>query len=195
MKLLGMAGVARSGKDTVAHYLKYTHHFRTYAFADPLKEAASKMFGIPLEHFYDSKYKEVTDPFWGISPREMAQKLGTEGGRRVFGEDLWIKRAEQEWNDYKDQFNGKRDMSFYPDRDENGFIITDVRFENEADFIRKNNGIVIHVKRNSIEKVREHESENGIQILDNDIVIDNNGTVEELFEKAEHTYQLKIKGD
>lgn len=192
--LVGLTGKARSGKDTVAEYLKNSHYFRTYAFADPLKEAASKMFGIPLDHFYNSNLKEKPDPFWEISPREIAQKLGTEGGRRLFREDIWIKRAERAWHEYIDQFNGISDMSFYPHLDHNGFIITDIRFENEADFIRSNGGMMIHVLRDSIEKVREHESENGIEILDNDIVIENNSTIEELFYNVEQNYQLKIKG-
>lgn len=194
--LIGITGKARFGKDSVALYLKNTYYFRTYAFADPLKEAASRMFGIPLDHFYDDEYKDVIDPFWGISPREITQKLGTEGGRRLFREDIWIKRAEQVWHEYLDQFNGVTDMSFYPHHDYNGFVITDVRFENEADFIRSNGGMMIHILRDSIEnKVREHESENGIAILDSDLVIDNNGTLEDLFYNTARTFQSNIKGE
>lgn len=47
MEFVGLAGKARIGKDTVAQYLQSHYQFETYAFADPVKQAASAMFGVP----------------------------------------------------------------------------------------------------------------------------------------------------
>jgi len=170
-KLIGLAGLARSGKDTFAEYLSQALHFEgngffhKYAFADPLKRSASEMFGIELSVFYGGDEREKIDPHWGISPREMLQKLGTEGGREIFGHDLWIKRAAYVY---------KKDSKQH-------FLITDVRFEDEASWIRDNGGIIIHISReNGKAEVLSHASETGVEIKPEDIVIDNNGSLRDL---------------
>jgi len=88
--ILGFTGPARSGKDTAAEMAivaLYNIHkisrIEKYAFADPLKHAAAAMFGVDVKLMY-SDDKDQIDPFWGISYREMLQKLGTEGGRQLF---------------------------------------------------------------------------------------------------------------
>jgi hypothetical protein len=171
MKLLGLAAKARCGKDTVADYLVENFNFRKYAFADPLKEAASKMFGVPIWWFYNAEKKEQVIEEWGYSPRQMAQLLGTEGGRKLFREDIWLKRAEVELN-----LNTNIDWD--------GMVITDLRFENEADFIRSHGGIVIHILREGAPEVSDHESEKGILVREKDIVIENDGTIHDLYRKV-----------
>jgi len=174
--LIGISGLARSGKDTYASYLKdYINSNNslpeavTYAFADPLKECASAMFGLPLSVFYGGNEREDINEFWGISPREMLQKLGTEGGREIFGYDLWTKRAEME----------------YKNNSDNIFIVTDIRFESETDFIRNNNGLVIHIINNNIKTVvRKHESENGVMCKREDLIVFNNKTLSDLKDSA-----------
>lgn len=184
-RLIGIAGLARSGKGEVekslmkhlipAHLSRikfddapaFHRHIEFYAFADPLKLAASAMFGLPLDDFYGGDEREIVNGFWGISPRVMLQKLGTEGGRHLFGEDLWIKRAHQAFSNSQE---GTR------------FFVTDIRFEDEADWIRSQGGDIIHVKRrNKSTEVQQHSSENGVSIDEkNDIVINNDGTLEDL---------------
>ncbi len=62
-------------------------------------------------------------------------------------------------------------------------IVPDVRFENEADLVRKN-GILIHIKaRGGIKG--NHVSEQSLPIKDGDIVIDNNGSLAELYAKLD----------
>lgn len=173
--LVGVAGKARSGKDTIGNYLINQHQFVRYAFADPLKKACSEMFGVPLNYFYDDDKKEVDLPFWGMSPRKMAQLLGTEGGRELFGKDIWVKRA----------------LSFYNlelPEESNGMVITDVRFDNEADFIRDNGGLMIHVERpgaDGVVGVVGHASEAGIMEKSEDIHIVNDGTLDQLYENVD----------
>ena len=140
-----------------------------YSFADPLKQACAAMFGIPLEDFYDDDKKEIVNEFWGFSPRQMAQLLGTEGGRQLFRNDIWIKRAEIFVNNLAPSCK---------------VVIPDVRFENEAEFVRNNGGFIIHVKRQGVKPVSSHSSENGIWVEENDIMIENNGSLKELYYKV-----------
>ena len=182
VKLLGLAAKARSGKDTVGEYLRDEYNYKLYAFADPIKQAASKMFGISLDQFYEGD-RELVNEFWGFSPREILQKLGTEAGRNVFRKDIWLKRGLQEWETYKKDIESF--VMTFPETMHHhvpsGLVFTDVRFENEATMIREQGGQVVHIIRNDAEEVSDHVSEAGIAIADGDVVIYNNDTLEDLY--------------
>jgi hypothetical protein len=68
------------------------------------------------------------------------------------------------------------------------FVIKDIRFENEAAFWRRHNGEIWHIVRKNAIKVNLHSSEDGIEIADNDKIIENNGTLEELRIKVDHAW-------
>lgn len=70
------------------------------------------------------------------------------------------------------------------------WVISDVRFPNEAEAIKNKNGILIRLNRNiRLESI--HESETALNNYDDwDYVIDNNGTIEDLIEKIK---QILIK--
>jgi hypothetical protein len=110
------------------------------------------------------------------------QTLGTEFGRDLIRKDIWVLRAESEI-----QKNASNPM--HPQ----GTVISDVRFENEADIIRNRNGIIIHVIRDrtdDVEKdVRLHGSEKGISIHENDLLLNNNGTITELRENIKALFK------
>jgi len=175
--LIGIAGAARSGKDTVASFLIEAMDRKNicgmrYSFADPLKRAASEMFGVDLDIFY-SDDKEMIDSFWGISYREMLQKMGTQGGRELFFNDIWIRRAQLTLNKMPDDI---------------ALVIPDIRFDNEAEWIRSNGGSIIHVEREKKSSLTEtatsHLSEMGIQKNVGDYTIHNNGSLEDLKNKT-----------
>jgi len=172
MKIIGLSGKARSGKDTVAGMIQeFIPSSFIYALADPIKKAGSEMFGIPLDHFYAADVKEEPDDFWGISPREIAQKLGTEVGRDMFFTDMWIRRCERE----------------IANRQEYEMMICgDIRFTNEADWVREQGGEIWHIVRPSIGTgvVREHVSETGIETVDGDSTIINDGNMLDLERKV-----------
>jgi len=178
MKIIGLHGKARCGKDTAAEYIHSNFEdVETYALADPLKRGAAEMFNIPLHHFYDVEFKEIPDEFWGISPREIAQKVGTECMRKVFREDFWLKRCESQMK-----------------TDPNIFIVTDVRFENEATWIRENGGVVIHIDRPELGEgiVREHASEAGIKQAQGDQRLLNDGSLMEFYAKVDALIKFLI---
>lgn len=146
IQLIGIVGHARSGKDTIANYLHYSYkNCWTEAFADPLKTACAAAFGIPLEDFYDDEAKETENEFWGVSPRQIAQFVGTEMFRHTVHElipgivsgDFWVKRMIA-------KLSGLDDSSYDA---EDTVIIPDVRFRNEYLFITSLGGIILHLTR------------------------------------------------
>jgi hypothetical protein len=148
MLFFGIAGHARSGKDTVAEYLCKELDLVRVAFADPVKCAAAEAFGVAPAKFFDPEAKELYDPYWGISPREMAQRVGTECFRREFGTDFWIRRADKDF----------RLHNYY-------CVVPDVRFQEEAEFIVEKGGFIIHLTRPGADGkvgVPNHASEAGI---------------------------------
>lgn len=151
--LIGIHGPLNGGKDTAANYIqsKFPGAYGRYAFASPIKQACQTMFGFTYDQLEDRELKETVDPFWGFTPRRAMQLLGTEYGREMLRDDLWIRRAELERN--KHLAEGK------------GTIITDVRFENEAVWVRSQpNSILIYLTVPGLERDARynHASEAGI---------------------------------
>lgn len=161
--LIGIAGRARSGKDTVANFIIAAVGGYRYGFADPIRAMLAAGLGVDMDDPYWRSRKEDTIPALGVSPRRLLQTLGTEWGREVINPDLWVILAHQ------------RLLSSGP-----GMVLTDVRFENEAAWVRKHGGLIIHVLRSDAKNVEAHTSEAGIGVLDTDAQILNNGTLEEL---------------
>jgi len=164
--IIGLAGKARAGKTTAADYISAKYEIPTYAFADPLKAAACQLFGIAPQMAYGTGGydREQIVPQWGISVREMLQKLGSECMRMNFGADFWTKRAEIVTNQHRH------------------LIISDVRFDNEADWVKSKAGIVINITRESSIN-SSHASERGVSKTDHQI--ENNGNAMELFNKID----------
>lgn len=166
--LIGLAGLARTGKTTAANHLVSVHGFQSYAFADPLREGLMNIFNLSPSDF-DGDRKEQSIGWLGRSPRELMQSLGTEWGRNLVHPELWLLLAEQNL----EHLGQIHDTA-------TGFVISDLRFENEADFVRKRGGIVIHVLRPDATEVNPHVSESGIAIQDNDLVLHNDGALDDL---------------
>jgi len=164
-KLIGICGHAGAGKDTVGNYLRERHD-NTYklAFADALKQAVRQMFGVDEDALYETHLKEIPDPFWGVSPRQMAQFFGTEMVRETIGklipevgDKFWIHRMVQ-------KLNGLGEHLEYDSDDV--VVITDVRFQNEYDWIVSQGGIIIHLTRTGADGtvgILGHSSEGGVR--------------------------------
>lgn len=167
--LVGVAGKAGSGKDTVGNFLKEHYPFRSVAFADPIRAGMRAILGLTDKHFSHPD-KEVVLPEFGKSPRQMMQSLGTEWARECVNQDLWLILAGKKIDEYN--------ASGYD------VVITDVRFENEAAFIRNQGGVIWHVKRGNGTAVA-HASEAGIAYAVGDSVIENYGTLDQLHSKVD----------
>lgn len=186
--LVGITGRKRSGKDTIGKYLAENYGFIQLAYADTLKEVCKIVFGLSDEQLYGNKEKETVDEYWKHTPREILQKVGTELFRNTLPKelnniekDIWIRSIE------------KTIMNYIKDG-HNKFVITDVRFQNELDFIKNNNGIMIKVVRPFNTNDR-HASETMIDHFATDIILPNCGDITDLHNMIEHEikYNNSIK--
>src|SRR5690554_2025589 len=167
--IVGVTGKARSGKDTVAMRLATHHNYHHYWFSKPMKEACAIIFGWSDDHLY-GELKEVIDERYGVSPRFALQTIGTEWGREIINQDIWLKRAQIEVD--------KNPM----------IVISDVRFDNEAQFILDNGGIVLRVVRDNSDSVIEHKSESGVSENLVSMTIENNGTLQQLYADVDYIF-------
>lgn len=165
LELIGLAGKARTGKDTAAAILA-ERGFLRYAFADPIRRGAEVMLGLTYDQVYGNGKEQPIDWLAGITPRRIKQTLGTEWGRGHVHRDVWLRLAQQEWRAVRAAFP-----------DAAGLVISDVRFENEAAWIREAGGQVWHVLRDAAPAVEGHTSEDGVEPRGQDEVIVNNGTL------------------
>jgi hypothetical protein len=174
--IIGLTGRARSGKSTAAEYLlrvgvgKYA-----YSFADPLKAMIKAGFGIDLDHpWWQMRKEDPIADFAGFSPRALMQTLGTEWGRTLVHRDIWVSLANRELQ-----------------RRGDGMVIADVRFDNEAIWVRRRGGVVVHLERGSAPAVRPHVSEAGVQRLAADIRVFNESSVESLHAQLDKLFHVK----
>lgn len=177
--LIGLSGVAGSGKDTVGSMLIDAGDMVTHALASPLKEGVKRMFGFTDDQVYGSRKEEPVDGLGGLTPRRILQVLGTEGGRALHP-DIWVWQAQREWREVL-QMKGA-----------GGMVVTDVRFENEADWIREAGGFIWHIRREERgdrEGVPFHASEAGVNVKNGDLVMLNNGTIEDLRGQVEAAFE------
>lgn len=188
-KLIGITGHAGAGKDTAASYAQ--DHFSgiyIHAFADALKKACAELFGVSGDKFYDRLEKETIVSDWGVTPRMMAQFVGTELVREHMWkllkgdtDDFWIRRlviSLQNWNYTDDSI----------------VIVPDVRFQNEFDWIISNGGYILHLTRPGFEGkigIPGHKSEAGISphTPERIFYIANNSTLDHLYTCLDSTYR------
>lgn len=167
MKIIGLHGRARCGKDTVADLLRRHHEFSKLAFAGPIKDMLIGA-GLCRREDLDGADKEKPLPHLGVSPRQLMQTLGTNWGRDIIRKDLWILRADQAMQQY---------VKFAA-----AVVFTDVRFENEAEYVRSLGGAIWHIARPLPGNVTAlHQSEWTLPIKPGtDSFIDNSAGLEQL---------------
>lgn len=175
MKIIALTGIAGSGKDEVAQIMTSQLmsrdpevKIRSLSFAAPIKEAVASILGCDVSDFENRNFKEgCLLAKYGLptSPRVMMQMLGTEFGRNMIDQDIWLKMAQVR---HDEALEAKADYLF----------ITDCRFENEASWVRANEGTIITIERPSVAPVAAHSSEAGISLPC--YVIDNSGSIDDL---------------
>lgn len=162
VSVIGIAGRAGSGKSTVATMTGRA----VLQLADPLYAALATMLGVPEGMLRHQGYKATTIPGLDRTPRQLLQTLGTEWGRSCVGQDVWIRMLE-------------RRIAHFKAAGVSEVVVSDVRFNNEARWIREQGGQVWHVYRPGLES-DGHASEAGVERHDDDVVIENSGNLEGL---------------
>lgn len=173
--IIGISGRMGSGKDTVAEIIKRQFKekdFDIIYFADPLKNFCIQYLGLSNEDVYTEEGKKKFNPFWNMTNREILQRVGTDALRNGFDKNVWVKIMELH-------------LSENPQKN---FIIPDVRFDNEAELINKNCGIILNIMRDSANK-DTHVSEKGISKEFICFNINNNKTLYDL--EAEVCWRIR----
>ena len=203
MRLIGLAGPARVGKDTVADYLVEERGFIKFSFSDALYAEVSKAFNIPIDTLMRADLKEEPTQWLALrycedpsfvaamgpkagddadyfrncprSPRWVLQRWGT-AYRRAQDPDYWIKKADS----FIAEFLKAVEAGDIPEA--GGLVNTSVRFPNEQQFIRDRGGEVWHIYRRKAEAehLGTYESERRLPVLVDDRELYNNSTVERL---------------
>jgi len=170
-KIIGLGGIARSGKTTALNLMKdriTAAGFKAeeYSIAEPVRQVVSIMFNVPIETLRDDDMKDELNEYWNLTYREMMQKVGHESSRLVFFMDFWTRNLESRIND----------------SDADVILLADVRFPTDADWVLGKSGIIVNVNNDyaSQEHKGTHSSELGLPKELIDVEIDNNGTLDEL---------------
>jgi len=187
IKIIGITGRKYNGKDTLGNLFVNNYGYTKLAYADPLKEACRCIFNFTDEQLYGDK-KEIEDEFWHVTPRKVLQYVGTDMFR------AHIKNViPQVENNIWVEVIKKQILDGLKNDPDTKFVVTDVRFPNEAKMLQDLGGIVVRVKRDFVNtEVDTHASELMIENLEVDYEILNNGTIDELYHNMmEHLKNYK----
>jgi len=188
--IIGISGYSGSGKDLVGTIIQEIslNKWHIKKWAGKLKTIASILTGIPVENFEDQEFKKtLLGPEWGtvkdiplngvpvfadiqfnslITVRDFLQKLGTDAIRDNLHENTWVNATLADYTT------------------ESNWIITDTRFPNEAEAIKKAGGIVIRINRPGVQPINPHPSETSLDDWNFDAIINNDGDVSDIVHKV-----------
>jgi len=202
-KIYTLSGAKQSGKNTVADRLSNFHGFAQIAFADYLKELCLGILSkidceVSKKHFEDGQLKEsfIYDIYGKqmlfnnrgkkeipMTYRQFLQIVGTECFRDLVHDEMWILPVK------------KFIRETYTSNKFNGVAITDARFPNEVENLKvfmqqfyptnRYEFMSINVVRPDLPKTDLHASETSMRGFEFDLGINNNGSLQELFEKVD----------
>jgi hypothetical protein len=176
--LIGVSGYGGVGKDTLADLMVTHFGFTKMAFADPMRDMAEAIDPVvgwiddgPIRYTDALEYHGYTDAK-AMYPevRRFLQRLGTDGGRDILGDDVWVKPAMKRASAHK------------------RVVFADMRFQNEAEAIRAASGRTIRVTRPGVAAANDHISETDLDRWPFDLFVNNNGTIDSMIGRLEQFF-------
>lgn len=143
IRIVGLSGLAGSGKSTAAEALTHQRNFVLRSFAAPLK----RMLRVLVPDLDDKEARP--EILGGHTVRHALQTLGTNWGRDMIHKDIWTRAA---------MLSALQHLDENPD---GGVVFDDVRFDNEARAILDAGGVIFRIVRPGIQQMA-HESEQGL---------------------------------
>lgn len=151
--LIGLTGLAGSGKSEIANVLINEMGFTRVKFADPLKNMVRGMLADmgycrdDVERMIEGDLKEALIPELNVTPRHIMVTLGTEWGRNLIQRDLWARL-----------WSAKVEALLTGGGMRSRVVVDDVRFPNEVNALRYHGGKLWRIERPGLTS-NGHESE------------------------------------
>lgn len=164
--LIGLAGYARVGKDTVGEILASDHGYQRRAFADKLRELAAEINPVlnpsTGETYVDAIARHGYEGAKRLYPHELRRFLVAlgAGARKVLGYDVWLDAALPLKGDLP-----PRELTWGSALDDRPTVVTDVRYLNEAKRIRQLGGVVWYIQRTDVGPANDEEHRTISEIL------------------------------
>ena len=210
MNIITLSAKARCGKDTAAQYLlDNLENSTSYALAACFKESIAMhfseyltrddVFGYGVDRnsyiiyidrsdfidmvervFEDFGYHledidwTVVDDNNGWTIRRIMQTIGTDIGVNQIDTNIWLKEFEKAMFSLEEVYDT--------------VVMVDCRQTHEIEFVRERGGSVIHILRDT-GLTDDHITEQGLPIENGDFVIENNGSLDEFYQKLDAVLQ------
>lgn len=175
-RLIAICGFKHNGKDVIADYICDKYGYKNLKISQTLKSAVKILFSFTDEQI-ESNEKDIIDENWNITPRKVLQFIGTE---------VMQYKIQELFPDIKRNFWIKTFISKNLNKNDNpNIIISDLRFLHEYEELKKYNVFIIRVERDSIKNNDTHTSEFEHLNIPTDIVIKNNGTINDLYKEID----------
>jgi hypothetical protein len=158
-RLVGFAGPIGAGKNAAA--IEWGAHV-IIEHSDPIYAALAAMIGVSPQWLRDHKDEPVEWLPGRPTVRFLLATMGTEWGREIVSEDLWVELAASR---------------IAIALDSGAMVgVPGVRFLNEAESIRRMGGVVVWIHRPGVAQARGHSSERSISPADCDWIVSNSGS-------------------
>lgn len=168
-QIIGLTGFIGSGKSEVAKLLVRHRDYRHMKFAEGLKDML-RAIGLTDRHIEGEFKERKLTLLCGKTPRHAMISLGTEWGREMIGEDLWVNVLQRKIESL---------MRLYG-RDQLKIVIDDCRFMNEATMLTDLGGVIWNIQRPGVDAKTNHRSEVEHLLIPNQVRILNAGSLVDL---------------
>jgi hypothetical protein len=183
--IIGLTGNMQAGKDTVMEFISTSkgdnYCVKHTSCAGGLKRLCHTILGLSNYELFTQEGKAAYNHKWGMTNREILQKIGTDALRNNFHKDIWVILLKDDILNMAEWMETGYGSKYI-------IVVPDIRFDNEAKLIHDLGGYIWEVARPGYEG-DGHASEQGVSVSFIDDVINNDGSLDDLKNKVEKLLQ------